>query len=357
MFVGYESIPDIQCHVWTDILKNVRADRLLAITLLLQARGGMSAPELAGHLEVSTRTIYRDVEALSTAGIPVYVERGAQGGIRLLDGYHTDLTGLSPGEAEALFLMGIPGPLDELGLAPEMDAARRKLLAALPQARRPLAQRLRHRVHVDTVGWDKAPVHTSHLVTIAQAVLTERRITMVYVRGDDNREVRRTVDPLGVVLKAGIWYLVAISSKYDLVFRISRVRSVTVLDQPARRPHDFDLPAYWAHWLKDLESRRGGVAVRIRVDAVVAAELPRHLGEAVRSQVLDAAPSAAGQLELDLVFDSIQEARMSLLGLGAAMEVLSPVELRAEMARAAREVLTVYTDETDGARAPAHQPA
>jgi predicted DNA-binding transcriptional regulator YafY len=355
MFEGYETIPDIECHVWRDILKNVRADRLLAITLLLQARGGMSAPELAGHLEVSTRTIYRDVDALSTAGIPVYVERGAQGGIRLLDGYHTDLTGLSPGEAEALFLMGIPGPLDELGLTPEMEGARRKLLAALPQARRPLAERLRHRVHVDTVGWDKAPVRTTHLVTIAQAVLTERRITMVYVRGDDNREVRRTVDPLGVVLKAGIWYLVAISSKYDLVFRLSRVRSVTVLDQRARRPHDFDLPAYWQQWLKDFESRKGSVAVHIRVAAVVADELPRHLGEAVRSQLLDATASPAGHLELDLVFDSIEEARTSLLGLGSDIEVLSPAELRAEMARAARQVLQVYDEAEEWA--PAHQPA
>jgi predicted DNA-binding transcriptional regulator YafY len=318
----------------------VRADRLLAITLLLQARGGMSAPELARHLEVSTRPIYRDVDALGTAGIPVYVDRGAQGGVRLLEGYRTDLTGLSPGEAEALFLMGVPGPLDELGLAPEMEGARRKLLAALPQARRPLAERLRHRVHVDTVGWDQAPVHATHLATIAQAVLSERRISMVYVRAD-NREVKRTVDPLGVVLKAGIWYLVSLSGKYDVVFRVSRVRSVTVGDQPARRPHDFDLPGYWEQWLADFESRKGSVSVRIRLDPVVAAELPRHLGEAVRSKVLDAVADH-GQLEIDLIFDSIVEARTSLLGLGPDIEVVSPAELRAEMARTAREVTKLY---------------
>jgi predicted DNA-binding transcriptional regulator YafY len=302
----------------------------------------MSAPELARHLEVSTRTIYRDVDALGTAGIPVYVDRGAQGGIRLLEGYRTDLTGLSPGEAESLFLMGIPGPLDELGLAPDMDAARHKLLAALPQARRPLAERLSQRVHVDTRGWDRAPLQTPHLATLAQAVLTDRRLTMVYLRGEDNREVRRTVDPLGLALKAGIWYLVAISGRWDVVFRVSRIRSVQILDERARRPHDFDLAAYWASWLADFESRRGGTTVHLRIDPVVVADLPRLLGEAVRTQVLDASADGRGWLDLEVAFDSIHEARTALLGLGASVEVVSPDELRAEMARAAREVAELY---------------
>jgi predicted DNA-binding transcriptional regulator YafY len=192
-------------------------------------------------------------------------------------------------------------------------------------------------------------VHATHLATIAGAVLGERRLSMIYVRAD-NREVKRIVDPLGVVLKAGIWYLVAILGKWDVVFRLSRVRSVTLLDQPARRPHDFDLPGYWKQWLADFESRKGSVAVRIRVDPVVSAELPRQLGEAVRTKVLDAAPSERGQLEIDLIFGSIAEARTSLLGLGRDIEVLSPPELRAEMGRAAREVLDLYAGE---ATAPA----
>jgi predicted DNA-binding transcriptional regulator YafY len=321
----------------------MRADRLLAITLLLQNRGGMSAPELARHLEVSTRTIYRDVDALGTAGIPVYVDRGAQGGIRLLDGYQTDLTGLSPGEAEALFLMGIPGPLDQLGLSSDMEGARRKLLAALPQIRKPSAERLRQRVHVDTAGWDRAALHAPHLAAVARAVLSERRLTMVYVRSD-NREVRRTVDPLGLVLKTGIWYLVGLSGRWDVVYRLSRVRSVEVLDQPSRRPYDFDLVGYWTQWLTDFESRLESLKVRIRVDRVVASDLPRYLGESVRGQVLAAATAApSGQLELDLTFESVEEARKSLLGLGASVEVLSPSELRAEMARAAADLTRLYS--------------
>jgi predicted DNA-binding transcriptional regulator YafY len=331
----------------------VRADRLLAITLLLQARGGMSAPQLARRLEVSVRTIYRDVEALSTAGIPVYVERGPTGGVRLLDGYRTDLTGLSPGEAEALFLLEIPGPLDQLGEASELAQARRKLLAALPQGRRPVAERLRRRVHVDTTGWDQSPVHAPHLATIADAVLSDRRIAMSYVRSD-NREVERRVDPLGLVLKAGIWYLVGYAGRWDVVYRLSRVRSVEVLAAPCRRPPDFDLAGYWDRWLDDFESYRGGTKVRIRADQATAVDLPRQLGEAVRGRVLAAAAAAAAAggdsaFELDLVFESVDEARTSLLGLGAAVEVLSPGELRAEMARAAAGVVRLYAGEAAAA--------
>jgi predicted DNA-binding transcriptional regulator YafY len=306
----------------------------------------MSAPQLARQMEVSVRTIYRDVEALSAAGIPVYVERGPNGGVRLLDGYRTDLTGLSPGEAEALFLLDIPGPLDQLGEASELAQARRKLLAALPQGRSPVAERLRQRVHVDTTGWDQAPVHAPYLATIADAVLSGRRIAMSYVRSD-NREVERRVDPLGLVLKAGIWYLVGYVGRWDVVYRLSRVRSVEVLAAPCRRPPDFDLAGYWDTWLDNFESYRGGTKVRIRAEPATAAELPRQLGEAVRGQVL-AAAAAAGEdaaFELDLVFESVDEARISLLGLGAAVEVLSPAQLRAEMARAAAGVVRLYAGE------------
>jgi len=320
----------------------VRADRLLAITLLLQARGGMSAPELARHLEVSVRTIYRDVEALSGAGIPVYVERGPRGGVWLIDGYRTDLTGLSPGEAEALFLLDIPGPIDQLGVASELKQARHKLAAALPQGRRPVAERLRQRVHVDTTGWDQAPVPASHLATVADAVLTDRRIAMTYVRSD-NVEVQRRVDPLGLVLKGGIWYLVGYAGRWDVVYRLSRVRSVEVLPDPCRRPPDFELAGYWDRWLADFQSWRGGTTVRVRLDRLAAAELPRHLGEAVRGQVLAGVAAARnGPVELELFFESVADARSSLLGLAGAVEVVSPAELRAELARAAAEVVRLY---------------
>ena len=317
----------------------MRADRLVAVLLLLQARGGMSAGELARELEVSPRTIYRDVEALGAAGVPVYAERGAGGGIRLLDGYRTDLTGLSPGEAEALFLMGIPGPLDQLGLGSSLDAAQRKVLAALPPAGRATAERVRQRVHVDATGWERTPRPLPWLVTIARALWAERRLALRYVRAD-NQEVDRRVDPLGLVLKAGQWYLVAIAGEWDVTFRVSRVRWAELLDEPSRRPDDFDLTTHWATFLDDFESRRGAVPVRLRVAPEAVDDLPRFLGEHVRAGLLDADRSAP--VELEVTFASLEDARAQLLGLGPSVVVLDPPELRDELVRVAREVIDAY---------------
>src|SRR5438132_4297998 len=276
----------------------VRADRLVSIVLLLQGRGGMSAPELARRLEVSVRTIYRDLDALSTAGVPVYTERGKAGGVRLLDGYRTDLTGLSPGEAEALFLLGLPGPLDQLGFGPVLEGAQRKLLAALPPTRRRGAERTRQRVHVDATGWDRQPGAVPHLAAIAGALWQDRRLRMSYVRSD-NAERERLVGPLGLVLKAGNWYLVGSvidESNALRVFRASRVRSLEVLDEDYRRPDDFDLASFWDQWLAALGWDQDDYPARLRCDAEAAADLPRFLGEAVRARVLDAPVDDAGRL-------------------------------------------------------------
>ena len=319
----------------------MRADRLVAILLLLQARGGMSAPELARELEVSTRTIYRDVEALGAAGVPVYAERGAGGGIRLLEGYRTDLTGLSPGEAEAVLLMGIPGPLDELGLGLSVDAAQRKLLAALPPKGRATAERVRQRLHVDPTGWDRAPRRLPWLAPIARAVWAERQLSLRYVRAD-NTEVDRRVHPLGLVLKAGQWYLVATGGRWEATYRVSRVRQATVLEGPARRPPGFDLTAYWSEFLEDFESRRGSVAVRLRVAPEAVDELPRVLGEAARVALAEAPTHGSPGITVDLVFESVDDARTQLLGLGPSVLVVDPPALRRELARVAAEVVAAY---------------
>ena len=319
----------------------MRADRLVAIVLLLQARGGIPAPELAAELEVSVRTIYRDVDALSTAGVPVYATRGPNGGVRLLDGYRTDLTGLSPGEAEALFLMGIPGPLDELGLGSSLDAVQRKVLAALPAAGRITAERVRHRILVDPTGWDRAPRALPWLPTIANALWAGRRLALDYTRAD-NHQVRHTVEPRGLVLKAGQWYLVAWLGRWDVTYRVSRVRFAEVLDEPSAIPADFDLEAYWAEWQIDFESRRGSVPVRIRVAPHAIDDLPRHLGEDVRARTLEVRPDPSAWLELDLTFESLEEARARLLGLGTDIVVEAPAELREELARVAAQIVAEY---------------
>ena len=176
----------------------MRASRLVALLLLLQTRGQMTAAQLARELEVSQRTIFRDVDALSASGVPIYAERGPLGGVRLVDGYRTRLTGMTPEEADALFLSGLPGPAAELGLGTVMTAARLKVLAALPSELRARASRLVERFHLDAAGWFRSSVPVPHLPSLSQGVWAARRMRTAYRRGD--RVVDRIVEPLGVVL-------------------------------------------------------------------------------------------------------------------------------------------------------------
>jgi predicted DNA-binding transcriptional regulator YafY len=304
----------------------VRADRLVAIVLLLQGRGTTSAPELARELEVSTRTVYRDVEALGSAGIPVYAERGAQGGIRLVDGYRTDLTGMSAQEAESLLVMGIPGPLDQLGIGASADAARRKVLAALPASGRSAAEAVRQRIYVDPRSW-APPRPLPHLAAIADAVWTGRRLELEYVRAD-NAEVTRRVHPLGVVLKAGVWYLVARMGEWEVTFRVERVRAVRILDRPAVRPPQFDLVRYWDAQVDELTAGARRYRVRLAVERDSTARLARLVGEDVRDQVIG---SGGDRPVLDVGFASLDDAVSAVLALGTSAEVVAPDELRGRL--------------------------
>ena len=212
----------------------MRASRLVQLLLLLQARGRMTAANLAVELEVSERTIHRDVDALSAAGVPIYAERGPHGGIQLVDGYRTRLTGLTGDEAEALFLSGLPGPAAELGLGTVVAAARLKVLAALPTELRARASRLVERFHLDAAGWFHASESVPHLGALADAVWESRRVTVGYRRAGG--EVDRILDPVGLVLKAGIWYLVAVTDGQVRTYRISRFSRVTPTDRTFERP-------------------------------------------------------------------------------------------------------------------------
>jgi predicted DNA-binding transcriptional regulator YafY len=322
----------------------VRASRLVAILLLLQARGGMTAAELARELEVSVRTIHRDVEALGAAGVPVYAERGPRGGIRLVDGYRTRLTGMTSDEAEALFLSGLPGPAAELGLGTVVAAARLKVLAALPPELRGRATRLLERFHLDAAGWYRGNDPVPHLAAIAECVWAGQRLELDYRRGDD--VVTRTVDPLGIVLKAGTWYLVAARDDEIRTYRVSRVRGVERREERAVRPAGFDLADYWAGSTARYEQARPTVelVLRIRRDAGRrAAEILDMLTGAGPEDLPD--PEPAEWRRCRVVMDWPDEVPGRLLSLGGDVEVLEPVEVRAEIAALAAAAAARYVEQ------------
>src|SRR3954468_11333162 len=229
----------------------MRASRLLSILITLQARGRVTAPELAEACEVSVRTIYRDVDALSAAGIPVYAERGPEGGFRLLDGYRVRLNGLSAAETDALFMAGLPGPAAALGLD-GMNAAQTKLVAALPQSLRANARRMQARFHLDAPGWFGEAEEPQHLRAIADALLADVMIDIRYQTW--RAEKRRRVAPLGLVLKGGSWYLAGLVEHSVRTYRVARVLDCTVTDETFTRPADFDLAAHWRAATERLEA-------------------------------------------------------------------------------------------------------
>ena len=319
----------------------MRASRLVALLLLLQTRGQMTAAALARELEVSVRSIHRDVEALSEAGVPIYAERGPHGGIRLVDGYRTRLTGMTPDEAEALFLSGLPGPAAELGLGTVVTAARLKVLAALPPELRARASRLVERFHFDAAGWFHAGEQTPHLAMMANAVWDARAVEIDYGRGDEI--VTRHLEPIGLVLKAGTWYVVARTDGQIRTYRVSRIRRAEPGEDRFERPDPFDLAAYWAEssaaYERDVE--RLEVIVRIRPEAL--RWLPEAVGAraAERAERLDMA-DPEGWLHLRLRVDWPEEASHALLRLGSGVEVLEPVEVRERLVATARRILGRY---------------
>lgn len=323
----------------------MRASRLVNILLLLQTRSRMTAAELATELEVSVRTVYRDVEALAEAGVPIYAERGPHGGVRLVDGYRTRLTGLTAEEAEAVFLSGLPGPAAELGLGTVVAAARLKVMAALPPELRTRAGRVAERFHLDAPGWFQPAEEIPHLEMLAGAVWDSHRVRIIYQRGDSGAVVDRTIDPLGLVLKGGIWYLVARAAGSIRTYRVSRVREIHPLTDRFERPVPFDLAAYWAHSTAAYERAVDRIEVTVRltpekVEYFADAAGGRAMSRAVRS----ADPEMPGHVRLRLTFDWTDEAIAAALRLGAGVEVLEPEWLRGSIVESARAIVAHYAE-------------
>ena len=322
----------------------MRADRLLSMMMLLQARGRMTARELAGELEVSVRTIYRDLDALSMAGVPVYAERGPGGGCSLLDSYRTTLTGLTQDEVRALFMLSIPAPLAELGVDHELKAALLKLSAALPATRRQVEERVRQRIHLDSEGWFEAREPVPHLRTIQQALWQDRRLIIVYQLRFETR-VEWMVEPYGLVAKANVWHLVCARKGSIRVYRVSRVLDARSLDETCQRPAGFDLATFWQDWCAAAEENRPTYPVTARVSPDLARWLPYYFGEPIGEEIVRAQagpPDAEGWVTVTLPFESLEDARDRILGFGRAVEVLAPIALRLSVLDHAAQIVSVY---------------
>ncbi len=320
----------------------MRASRLLAILILLQNRGRMTGEALAAEFEVSQRTIYRDIDALSASGVPVYGDRGPGGGFALLDGYRTRLTGLADDEAAALALAGVPSAAAEVGFGAALRDAFGKLLVALPGEGGARAGEAAARFHVDPAGWYRGEAALPLLPLLARAVLDGRRVRATYASW--TARVERLLDPLGLVLKAGEWYLVARAGARIGTYRVAGIEAMEVLEQGFARPAGFDLPRWWGEAQRAFEASLFTATARIAATPLgcerLAALSPRG-----RAAVAVAQPGADGRALVTMLVEDSDHGARELLGLGAEIGILSPHSLRRRVAELAGEVARLYQEE------------
>ena len=321
----------------------MRASRLVSLLLLLQTRGRMTAAALAAELEVSVRTIYRDVESLSAAGVPLYGDAGRDGGYQLLDGYRTRLTGLTGDEAEVLLFGGLPGPAADLGLGSALSAAQLKLLAALPVELRDRARLMRGRFYLDAPSWYRHPEQVPHLTAVAEGVWQQRGLRIGYRRWKAPTDVTRTVEPLGVVLKAGRWYLVARSNGNVRTYRVGQILAVEPLEHRFERDAEFDLEAHWRDYVADFQRRRYRDVADVRLSPSAQEWWAEHADPVVLAAVEQTAtPDSDGWVRACIPIESVSHAQRDLLQLGADVEVLAPAELRERITATAAALGRMY---------------
>ncbi|GAA4023667.1 YafY family protein [Streptomyces plumbiresistens] len=318
----------------------MRADRLLSLLLCLQSRGQLTARQLAEGLEVSVRTVYRDLEALGSAGVPVVASGGPGGGCRLMDGWRSPLLGISAEEATALLAVSTGGPLERIALGDALAQARLKLLASLPAGGREHAHTAASRFHIDTQAWFRPPEPVPHLAVLVDAVRRDRRLRLTHAHRD-GRTTARIVDPLGLVAKAGVWYVVVRSDRGIRAHRASRIAAAELLPDPFTRPADFDLADHWARWTADFEASLDQLPVTVRLTTEALAALPEVLGDTTSAARATPDPEP-GWHRLVLHFDCARAACRRLLGFGPDAEVLEPSQVREELAETARRTAARY---------------
>ncbi|WP_035856074.1 helix-turn-helix transcriptional regulator [Cryptosporangium arvum] len=316
----------------------MRAERLVALLFILQRRSAATVPELAEAVGVSERTLHRDLVALRDAGVPLWTETGRHGGVRLVEGWRSRLDGLTSREAVALLAMGAPQALAQLGLGTAVTAAHAKVAATLPPELRDQAEHLAQRFLLDAPDWFRTADGTDHLATVAGAVWHSRRLRISYRR--ETGTVERTVDPLGLVLKAGVWYLVAAVEGTVRTYRVGRVTSADELDEPAERPGSFHLAEWWETSSAAFERSLQRTDVRVRLSPRGYRWLPKTLPADVAEQALATAgpPGPDGWREVTLGLESPDVAVGQLLPLATEVEILTPAAVRASFARIAAEI-------------------
>ncbi|WP_372351809.1 helix-turn-helix transcriptional regulator [Streptomyces sp. KL116D] len=326
----------------------MKSDRLLSILLLLQTRGRVPAHDLATRLEVSVRTIYRDIEALSASGVPVYAERGRHGGITLLPGYRTDVTGLTADESRALFILAAQGAHAALGLDEALGSALRKVMAALPEPHRPAAELTSRRILVESSRWMGPPPREIDVSALQDAVFADRRLRIRYRHSGTETPRTYTVDPYGLVSKAGVWYLVADRRAVPRLFRADRMHAVTVTDAPVQRRAGVELADVWAVLKHGVEVRPGGIAVTARVHRSRYDLFLKMCGNSLIENPVgpenpeDPEGDGAGEWITVRLGFGILAATRTLLPFADHLEVLEPPEVRAELANAAAAVTRLY---------------
>ena len=314
----------------------MRASRLLSILILLQLRGRLTAAGLAAEFEVSERTIYRDIDALSAAGVPVYGDRGPGGGFQLLGGYRTQLTGLSAREAEAMAMIGLPGPASELGIGAATSAAHNKLIAALPSDSGALADRMATRFHLDAVDWFRGAEALPHLPAIARAVLDQHTLSMRYDSWQGARDW--SVEPLGLVLKAGIWYLAAHSGDKVRIYRIANLTDLKVSDAQFDRPVDFHLARWWQAEQARFEGELFATRATLRASPDGCKRLAALSPRGAAAVAVAGAPMPGGWREMAMMVEDSDHGARDMLALGAEIEVIAPASFRRRVAALAAQI-------------------
>jgi predicted DNA-binding transcriptional regulator YafY len=316
----------------------MRADRLLSILMLLQSKGMLTAGELAKNLEVTERTIYRDVTALSTAGIPVFTTKGPGGGIGLVEEYRNNLIALKPDEVRALFMLEVPPVLEQLGMGETVRKAMLKLSSTLPVNKDEDRKDERTKIMLDPLDWSQNTEAVPWLKTCQEALKENRMLDIIY-RSEFNTDLEITAAPLGLVAKSQRWYLVILRGDHCRTLQVSQIRSARIRNQTFEFLQKFDLEAYWKKWCNEQKESQPGFQILVRVTASLAKILLEHRPTTLMTPPMQ---DTSSWQELTLDYESFEEARQMVLSYGGAIEVLQPIALRRSVQDFARQILNIY---------------